>query len=460
MPIVKSKKVHNGVYKLLTYIENAYKTKNGVLITGVNIPTNAAEAYDAFRDTYTYYSKSNDFDNQKINYARNEKGNLIEHSKVSLFHYVQSFDPKDNDKLTPEEANAIGIEWAKKTFGKDFQYIVSTHVDKNHIHNHIALCPYSLSGKKWNDNLKTLNYCRKMSDQIAKEHGLLIIENPQSKSNGKRKEWEARQNGTSWKKDLCDKLDILILKDNINTLEDIQRELQKEGYYVRLGKYMTIKPPDQKRSIRTENLDRIYGGYSMRELEYRLKHKNKEISNAAISQMSGIERSYAVYMRSLQITVFKTNGKQDKNKTYRHLVKTADLLTYITLNNVRSEKDLERLKNKRKEEYEELRNTKRSLEKRIKKLTEEKGADDNIQIEELQRELELIDNSIEDAYNKMREAEKFYEQYKEEYCTDDYSRALEEYRQLNKMLEETSNKDNERGNDTHERESQYDNYTI
>ena len=102
MPIVKSKKVHNGVYKLLTYIENAYKTKNGVLITGVNIPTNAAEAYDAFRDTYTYYSKSNDFDNQKINYARNEKGNLIEHSKVSLFHYVQSFDPKDNDKLTPE----------------------------------------------------------------------------------------------------------------------------------------------------------------------------------------------------------------------------------------------------------------------------------------------------------------------------------------------------------------------
>ena len=225
MPIVKPKKVHNGVYKLLVYIENAYKTKNGVLITGVNIPTNAAEAYDAFRDTYTYYSKSNDFDNQKINYARNEKGNLIEHSKVSLYHYVQSFDPKDNDKLTPEEANAIGIEWAKKTFGKDFQYIVSTHVDKNHIHNHIALCPYSLSGKKWNDNMKTLNFCRKMSDQIAKEHGLSIIENPQSKNNGKRKEWEARQNGTSWKKDLCDKLDILILKDNINTLEDIQREL-------------------------------------------------------------------------------------------------------------------------------------------------------------------------------------------------------------------------------------------
>lgn len=457
MPIVKHISVHTGVNKFLAYIENAHKTKEKTLVTGNQIEVDVESAIRAFKQTYEYYS-TDKFQSQNIYEDKNDKGHLKNHNKILLHHYVQSFDPKE--KITPEEANAIGVEWAKKTFGNDFQFIVSTHVDKDHIHNHFAVCPYSLKGRKWNSNEKTLNYCRKMSDQIAKEHGLSIIENPQSKNNGKRKEWEARQNGTSWKKDLCDKLDILILKDNINTLEDIQRELQKEDYYVRLGKYMTIKPPDQKRSIRTENLDRIYGGYSMRELEYRLKHKNKEISNTAISQMSGIERSYAVYMRSLQITVFRTNGKQDKNKTYRHLVKTADLLTYITLNNVRSEKDLEWLKNKRKEEYEELRNTKRSLERRIKKLTEEQGADGNIQIEELQRELELIDNSIEDAYNKMREAEKFYEQYKEEYCTDDYSRALEEYRQLNKMLEETSNKDNERENDTHESDPQYDNYTI
>lgn len=458
MPIIKHISIRSGVNKFLSYIEQAYKTQNGTLITGVNISADINEAYQAFRDTYNIYSMVNNFDKQTINDERNSKGHKIEHGKIVMHHYVQSFSP--DEKITPGEANAIGVEWAKKVFGNDFQFIVSTHVDKNHIHNHFAVCPFSLSGKRWNSNKKTLNYCRKISDEIAKAHGLSIIENPQTKNNGKRKEWEARQNGTSWKKALCDKLDALILKDNINTLEDIQRELQNEGYYVRLGKYMTIKPPDQKRSIRTENLDRIYGGYSMRELEYRLKHKNKEISISAISQMSGLQKYYAIYMRSLQITVFKTNGKQDKNKTYRHLVKTADLLTYITLNNVRSEKDLEWLKNKRKEEYEELRNTKRSLEKRIKKLTEEQGADGNIQIEELQRELELIDNSIEDAYNKMREAEKFYEQYKEEYCTDDYSRALEEYRQLNKMLEETSDKDNERENDTPERDPQYDNYTI
>ena len=434
MPIVKPKTIHNGVYGFLTYIGNAHKTKNKTLKAGFNIPTNAAEAYDAFRETYTYFSKTNDFDNQKISYERNEKGHLIEKGKASLFHYVQSFDPKDNDKITPEEVNAFGVEWAKRTFGKDFQYIVSTHVDKNHIHNHIALCPYSLTGKKWNENMKTLNFCRKMSDQIAEERGISVIKNPQSKNNGKRKEWEARQNGTSWKKNLCDKLDALILKDDINTLEDIQRELQNEGYYVRLGKYMTIKPPDKTRSIRTENLDRIYGGYSMNELEYRLKHKNKEISLSAISQLSGMEKYYAIYMRSLQITVFKTNGKQYKNKTYRNLVKTADLLTYITLNHVRSENDLKRLEEERNAEYNELKSTKRSIEKRIKKLGENESEDSKQQINELQGEIEILNNSIAVAEKNLYEAERFYQQYCDEYKTDDYTKALEEYKQLNEIL--------------------------
>lgn len=432
MPIIKHISIHSGVNKFLSYIEQAYKTQNGTLITGVNILTDINEAYQAFRDTYNIYSMINNFDKQAINDERNSKGHKMEHGKIVMHHYVQSFSPDEN--ITPEEANIMGVEWAKKVFGNNFQFIVSTHVDKNHIHNHFAVCPFSLNGKRWYSNKKTLYYCRKVSDEIAKEHGLSIIEDPQSKNNGKRKEWEARQNGTSWKKNLCDKMDALILKDNINTLEDIQRELQNEGYYVRLGKYMTIKPPDKTRSIRTENLDRVYGGYSMKELEYRLKHKNKEISLSAISQLSGMEKYYAIYMRSLQITVFKTNGKQYKNKTYRNLVKTADLLTYITLNHVRSENDLKRLEEERKAEYNELKSTKRSIEKRIKKLSENESEDSKQQINELQGEIEILNNSIAVAEKNLYEAERFYQQYCDEYKTDDYTKALEEYKQLNEIL--------------------------
>lgn len=444
MPVVEYvAAIHTTVKKFLNYIVNGDKTEKGAMVIGLNVSTDTGEAYDALKYNYVYFSKNREFDNQKINYIRNEKGHLVEHGKVTMHHYVQSFDPKE--KITPEEANAIGVEWAKKVFGDEWQIIVSTHVDKEHIHNHFAVCPYSLSGKKWNSNQKTLNYCRKVSDKIAKEHGLSIIENPKSKNNGKRKEWEARQSGTSWKKNLCDKIDDIILKDSVNSLEDIQRELQKEGYYVRLGKYMTIKPPDQQRSIRTENLDRVYGGYSMRELEYRIKHKNKEISFSTISRMTGIEKSYAVYLRSLQITVFKTNGKQYKDKTYRELVKDSDLLTYITLNNIQSQDDLRRLSEKRKDEYKEIKEAKRSMEKRIKHLSEhDYGDDSKRQIAELQMELDVLNNSIEEAEKNLNEANRFYQQYCDEYETDDYTKAVEEYNKLYKLLEEDAENNNDR----------------
>ena len=172
----------------------------------------------------------------------------------------------------------------------------------------------------------------------------------------------------------------------------------------------------------------------MNELEYRLKHKNKEISLSAISQLSGMEKYYAIYMRSLQITVFKTNGKQYKNKTYRNLVKTADLLTYITLNHVRSENDLKRLEEERNAEYNELKSTKRSIEKRIKKLGENESEDSKQQINELQGEIEILNNSIAVAEKNLYEAERFYQQYCDEYKTDDYTKALEEYKQLNEIL--------------------------
>jgi len=451
MPIVNHIPIHTGVLDFLKYIEDAFKTEGQKLITGMNCPTDISEAYKSFRRTFEHFSNMPNIFN-RVARKKDENGHYIsQKEKIIMHHYIQSFDPKE--KISPEQANAIGVEWAKKVFGDNYQVIVSTHVDKEHTHNHIAVCPYSLDGKKWNSDETTLKYCRKVSDEIALEHGLSIIKNSKTKNHMKYKEWLERQNGTSWKMQLCEKIDKLILQDNVNTLEDLQKELQKEKYYVRLGKYMTIKPPDRERSIRTDNLDRVYGGYSIREIEYRLKHKNKEISNAAISRLSGIEREYAIYMRTLQITVFKTNGKQDKNKTYRHLVKSADLLTYITFNNVRSKEDLERLKKKRKDEYNELSNAKRSLERRIKKLIEEQKTDNDIQIKELQKELEIINNGFEITYNKMREAERFYEQYKEEYESDDYSIAKKEYEELQAMLEENS--DNDRGIDAYKSEKRF-----
>ena len=94
--------------------------------------------------------------------------------KIRLHHYIQSFKPEE---ISPEEVHKIGVEWAEKVFGRDHQVLVTTHVDRQHIHNHFAVSAYDLDGKKWYSNKTTLKRCRDISDKICKSHGLSIIEN-------------------------------------------------------------------------------------------------------------------------------------------------------------------------------------------------------------------------------------------------------------------------------------------
>ncbi len=96
-------------------------------------------------------------------------------NNILAHHYVQSFSP--NEKITPELAHQIGIELSKNV-ATGFQVIVSTHIDKDHIHNHIIINSVSMeTGMKWRGNGDTLKVLRKESDKICKTYGLSVIEN-------------------------------------------------------------------------------------------------------------------------------------------------------------------------------------------------------------------------------------------------------------------------------------------
>ena len=96
-------------------------------------------------------------------------------NNILAHHYVQSFSP--NEKITPEFAHQIGIELSKNV-ATGFQVIVSTHIDKDHIHNHIIINSVSMeTGMKWRGNGDTLKVLRKESDKICKTYGLSVIEN-------------------------------------------------------------------------------------------------------------------------------------------------------------------------------------------------------------------------------------------------------------------------------------------
>lgn len=395
MPIIKHISIHSTPLSNIEYILNGDKNDEMKFATGLNCTPNPQSAYDEFRRTFEYYAKERFFKSD-LNYQQFNNGEKIKNKeKVRIHHYVQSFDPKEN--VTPEEAHKIGIEWAKKTFGENTQIIISTHLDKDHIHNHFALCPYSLDGKRWIDNMKTLKTARRISDEIALQHGLHIIENPKHKNTMKYIEWLAKQNGTSWKRQLTENIDKLVLCEDVQNISDLADKLKEQGYTIRSGKYLSIKAPKQKNAIRSY---RLGDGYSVEDLQYRILHKEQEISLSAIQKYSGIQKEYAVCMRQMQIAVFT---KKPTKTTYTDLRQSAELLNYLSNNNITSYDELENRLNASAEEYQNSVLKKKMLSSQI----EEVGkiiADGNIYLDLADKDFLTADEK--EKYKKVSYIEK------------------------------------------------------
>ena len=359
MPIVKYVAVHTTPLSNIEYILNGDKNDEMKFATGINCTANPQEAYDEFRRTFEICAKERFFKSEIVaDKDKSEKPKQKE--KVRIHHYIQSFSPDEN--VTPEEAHQIGIEWAKKVFGNDHQVIVSTHVDKDHIHNHFAVCPYNLDGKQWYANYRSLMKVRKISDAIALEHGLHIIESPKHKNTMKYNEWLTRKNGTSWKQKLCNNIDKIILDEDVKSVQDIALKLSEMGYVIRQGKYLSIKAPKQKYAIRSF---RLGDGYSVPELEYRVLHKDKEISPAAIERYSGVQREYAICMRQMQINVFY---RKEKRTTYADLIKSAELLNYLSSNNITSVNEFEKRLNSAAEKFQSVSNSYKIMSEQVKTI--------------------------------------------------------------------------------------------
>ncbi len=353
MPIVKHVSVHSTPLSNIEYILNGDKNDEAKYATGLNCSTDPITAYEQFRKTFEYYSHERFYKPELQNLSKSER----EKSKVRIHHYIQSFDPREN--ITPEEAHKIGIEWAQKVFGKNMQVICSTHIDKSHIHNHFAVCPYDLNGKKWLDNMKTLNRARAISDKIALEHGLHIITEPKHRNTKKYNEWLAAKNGMSWKDNLRKDLDNIILRDDVRSIDDLTKKLQEQDYAVKLGKYLSIKAPKQRYAVRSF---RLGDGYSVEELAYRINHKEKETSLATIRQYSGVQRDYAICIRQMEISVYR---RYPKRVTYQQLMKSADLLTMLCEKNITSAKQLEDKLNNSAEAYQTAFDKKQRLDNQI-----------------------------------------------------------------------------------------------
>ena len=164
-------------------------------------------------------------------------------------HLIQAFAPGE---VTPEEAHQIGLELAKEILGGKYEFVLTTHIDRGHIHNHVIWNAVSFTDHKhYHSNKRSYYEIRRTSDRLCKEHGLSVIVPGQEKGKS-YVEHQAVRNGTSYKVKLKSAIDRLF--PTCTDLEDLLRRLQEEGYEIRRGKYISCRAPNQERFTRLKTL--------------------------------------------------------------------------------------------------------------------------------------------------------------------------------------------------------------
>ena len=251
MPYCKYIALHTTVDKSLRYILNPDKTEELLYTTSINCMNDTDSAYLQMQLVYNQFAHDR-FDSPPP---------LEGKGTVKAIHYIQSFSPEDN--VTPELAHKIAKAFVRKMFGDDAQAVIATHVDRQHLHSHIIINSYSLSGHKFYANKDSLKEVRRVSDGVCKALGVEINPNLTGKGKSiKRYEWEQRRKGTSWKEQIRQAIDNLIA--TVDSLDELLQALEERGYEVKRGKYISIRAPEQERFVRTKTLGEEYNEESLK----------------------------------------------------------------------------------------------------------------------------------------------------------------------------------------------------
>ena len=252
------------LYQALRYTENDNKTDEKKYVSGVNC--SAVFAYE------------------EMTAVRRKFG---ERGKVVAYHGFQSFK---TDELTPEECHAIGIETAKRMWGKDYQILVTTHLNTDNLHNHFVVSSISFKdGKKFRNQISQHFELREISDQICKEHGLSVLENAEFCGGQKRKEyWKAKRDGTLTHKEQV-KADVEYCIQYSMNWEQFCQQMEAKGYSIDPIR-MSVKADGWSRAVRLDRVgiteEKMYEQWDQNEAdpEFRYKYQNHKphISNSAV----------------------------------------------------------------------------------------------------------------------------------------------------------------------------------
>ena len=179
---------------------------------------------------------------------------------------------------------------------------------------------------------------------------------------------------------MCDDIDNAIMKDNVRSVDDLLKELMKQGYGIKRGKYISIKVKQNRKPIRSF---RLGDGYALEHLEYRINHKNYEMPLSEAMKYSGIQREYALCIRQIQIQLYRCPEPERLHiATYREVERSSRLLFYLQEKQIHSAEDFQKAVAAADERAENLKTQKAELIQKI--------SDTEKMIEEIPQYLEIL----------------------------------------------------------------------
>ncbi len=309
MAITKIIAIRDRLDKRVNYAVNGEKT---TLDTGITYAANPEKTEQLFF-TSAINCESCETAFAEMQATKQRFGKL---GGVVGYHFIQSFAPGE---VTPEQAHAIGMEFARRLFGDRYEVVIGMHLDKAHLHNHVVVNSVSfVDGKKYHSSPGSYYFeVRSTSDTLCRENDLSAIA-PQGR--GKHyAEWKAEQKGKPTIRSIV-RADIDRLIGEAYTYETFLMLLRREGYVVRNRpdrKYVTVLPPGGKRAIR---LDSLGDGYTEQDIRRRLAGQ-REGSTLATHTFTHTGRRYRIKGRRPTGTQRKIKGFQALYLRYLYLLR-------------------------------------------------------------------------------------------------------------------------------------------
>ena len=249
--------------------------------------------------------------------------------RIIARHVIQSFEIGE---VTPELAHEIGKQFADEILGGKYEYVLATHIDKNHVHNHLIFNAVDFVDYHAYKSYKRIYYdMREVSDRLCKENGLSVIPPSQNKGMGYKEYTEAKR-GTSWKQKLKQTIDRLVI--TAKDYDDFLRLMQEAGYEIKTGKYISFRAEGQERFTRSKTIGENYTEERIKErIAGRTPRRSqRQTTPKGISLIGDIQE---------RIRLIDSKGYEHKAKL-TILKEAARTLNYLTENSLLQYADLEK----------------------------------------------------------------------------------------------------------------------